>query len=174
MRIIQADVNWGSPLSIGRQNENLATRVAFPVQAWRETFGADGSFALLAQRHGEGAPYPVVITEDESAVYWDVTNVDTAIAGTGHCELHYYVGDTLAKSQIWSTQVRASLGAAGEAPEPCANWIEEMETKAADLERYNSEAKDAAQEAEDSAAAAREAVANVATVEETLSYLGVG
>ncbi|MCD8001375.1 MAG: hypothetical protein LUE95_02100 [Oscillospiraceae bacterium] len=126
MRTIEAE---GDILYLGRQGENLALRVRFPVTVWADTFGS-GSFALVAQRAGDAAPYPVDISVDESYVNWDVTSADTAAAGLGHCLLLYYADDgTVAKSRTMFTKVAPSLDDAGaDPPEAWESWVNRVLT----------------------------------------------
>lgn len=109
-------------LCLGRQGENLALRVRFPIAEFRERYG-EGVFRLAAQRQGDAAPYLVDVTNDCDFVCWDVTGTDTAKDGIGRCELQYFVGDVLAKSQVWITKVLASLEEVEEAPEPYETWV---------------------------------------------------
>lgn len=123
MRTIQAG---NLPLMIGRRGENLALRVIFPVAKWVEVYG-NGQFQLIHRRAGDSAPYPVAVTVDGGNVLWDVTSADTAVVGTGACELQYYAGDVLAKSRTWETRVLPALDDAGPVPpEPEQSWVEQV------------------------------------------------
>ena len=114
-------------IPIGRQGENEAQRVVWPdiVTGWAKLYG-DGVFSLAVKRKGDAAPYPVTVTTEDGALVWVPTNADTAVAGSGSCELSYTVDDVLAKSQMWSTEVYSSLTGEGETepPEPYQSWVD--------------------------------------------------
>nr|DAF81188.1 MAG TPA: collagen triple helix repeat protein [Caudoviricetes sp.] len=114
-------------IPIGRQGENEAQRIVWPdiVTGWAKLYG-DGVFSLAVKRKGDAAPYPVTVTTEDGALVWVPTNADTAVAGSGSCELSYTVDDVLAKSQMWSTEVYPSLTGEGETepPEPYQSWVD--------------------------------------------------
>lgn len=116
-------------IPIGRQGENEAQRVVWPdiVTGWAKLYG-DGVFSLAVKRKGDTAPYPVTVTTEDGALVWVPTNADTAVAGSGSCELSYTVDDVLAKSQTWSTEVYSSLTGEGETepPEPYQSWVDQV------------------------------------------------
>lgn len=119
-------VKTGSILPLGKQGENLARKIQFDISRWISTFGP-GTVQLLHQRSGDEAPYPVSVEQDGTQAIWTVTNADTAAPGTGHAELQYYVGDTLAKSETWMTKVFPALGPAGETPpEAQQGWVDHV------------------------------------------------
>lgn len=122
-------------IKLGRRGENQARKVVFDVLGkWREGYG-DGVASLIVQRNGDAQPYPVTVTEDNGALVWLVSSVDTAVAGEGAAELRYTVGDTIVKSQIYKTRVRETLEDSGEAPPPAyQSWVDEVLQAAADAE----------------------------------------
>ena len=122
MREITANPNLVVPL--GRQGENQATIVKFPVSGWNELYG-DGSFSLLHKRSGDAAPYPVTIEYDNGFVIWPVTSADVYYMGYGTAQLMYIVGDAVAKSVMYKTSVLQAIDG-GEIPEPTPSWIEEV------------------------------------------------
>ena len=124
MKIIEA---IGSlPLIIGKQGENNATKIVFDLSALIKLYGA-GTVQLLAQRAQDETPYPCVITQVGDKAEWVISNADTQYAGTGKCELHYYVGDTLAKTQIWQTVTECALSDVGtKPPEPEVSWVTDV------------------------------------------------
>lgn len=137
-------------IPIGRQGENEAQRVVWPdiVTGWAKLYG-DGVFSLAVKRKGDAAPYPVTVTTEDGALVWVPTNADTAVAGSGSCELSYTVDDVLAKSQMWSTEVYSSLTGEGETepPEPYQSWVDAVL-------KAGAAAETAAQDAANSAGAA--------------------
>lgn len=122
-------------IKLGRRGENQARKVVFDVLGkWREGYG-DGVASLIVQRNGDAQPYPVTVTEEDGALVWLVSSVDTAVAGEGAAELRYTVGDTIVKSQIYKTRVRETLENSGEAPPPAyQSWVDEVLRAAADAE----------------------------------------
>lgn len=122
-------------IKLGRRGENQARKVVFDVlEKWREGYG-EGVASLIVQRNGDAQPYPVTVTEDDGALVWLVSSVDTAVAGEGAAELRYTVGDTIVKSQIYKTRVRETLEDSGETPPPAyQSWVDEVLQAAADAE----------------------------------------
>lgn len=122
-------------IKLGRRGENQARKVVFDVLGkWREGYG-EGVASLIVQRNGDAQPYPVTVTEDDGALVWRVSSVDTAVAGEGAAELRYTVGDTIVKSQIYKTRVRETLEDSGETPPPAyQSWVDEVLQAAADAE----------------------------------------
>ena len=122
-------------IKLGRRGENRARKVVFDVLGkWREGYG-EGVASLIVQRNGDAQPYPVTVTEDDGALVWMVSSVDTAVAGEGAAELRYTVGDTIVKSQIYKTRVRETLEDSGETPPPAyQSWVDEVLQAAADAE----------------------------------------
>lgn len=122
-------------IKLGRRGENQARKVVFNVlEKWREGYG-EGVASLIVQRNGDAQPYPVTVTEEDGALVWRVSSVDTAVAGEGAAELRYTVGDTIVKSQIYKTRVRETLEDSGETPPPAyQSWVDEVLQAAADAE----------------------------------------
>lgn len=114
-------------IKLGRRGENQARKVVFDVLGkWREGYG-EGVASLIVQRNGDAQPYPVTLTEEDGALVWLVSSVDTAVAGEGVAELRYTVGDTIVKSQIYKTHVRETLEDSGEAPpEAYQSWVDKV------------------------------------------------
>lgn len=116
-------------IPIGKQGENNAVRIVWPgiVEKCIKLYG-DGVFSLVIKRKGDTALYPVTVTTEGSALVWVPTNADTAVSGFGSCELSYTVGDVIAKSKTWDTDVYSSITGEGETepPEPYASWVDEV------------------------------------------------
>lgn len=116
----------GGSLPIGRRGENLARRVIFDLAPWRKCYG-DGTVQLLHQRAGDADPYPCTLTVEGDMAYWLIRAADVDKPGWGDAQLHYYVGETLAKSSAWRTLTADALGAPGETPpEPQQDWVEKV------------------------------------------------
>lgn len=117
----------GHTLFLGRQGENLARRIAFDLTAWLEAYG-EGQAALAVMRSGDTLPYPASdIRTEGNTLLWTPTAADTARAGYGKCELRWYVGDVLAKSELWMTLTADALGSTGETPDPAEDYIAAMQ-----------------------------------------------
>jgi len=105
-------------LPLGRQGENLARQVLFDFSEWRQAFGP-GTVRLMVQRPMDPIPYaPAIFAAVGGGAIWTLTAKDTAADGYGNCELSYYAGDALVKSQVWRTWVEPSLFPDSEPPDP--------------------------------------------------------
>lgn len=147
MRTIFAKKN--KPLIIGWQGENEVTQVQFDVSGWKDTYGT-GTFSLLIQRPKETIGYPCTVTEEDGIVSWVVKDVDVAKEGTGHVQLTYTVGETLAKSEQYFTVILKSINVSETPPEPYPDWF-------AEVMQGVDEAKQIAQECLDAVAVATNA-----------------
>lgn len=146
--------NSGGIILLGKQGENLARRIRFDLTRWIALYG-EGVAELLHKRHGEETIYPVPVTREDNWAVWEVTNTDTALPGVGHCELRYYVDETLAKSETWMAKVvQAMEGDLVQPPAPGQSWAEQIIQVGVDAK----EAADAAQAAAEAADAAQTAV----------------
>ena len=113
-------------ISLGHRGEHLARTLVFDVGDWVETYG-EGAVQLLHQRAGDDYPYPCAVTLEGAAVSWAVTAADTAQSGRGRLELRWYVGETLAKSSLYVTQVAFSLtDDTAEPPEAQQGWVDQV------------------------------------------------
>lgn len=132
----------GESLAIGRRGENDARRVVFDLAAWRGDYG-DGTVQLLHQRAGDESPYPCALTVEGDTAYWLIRAADVSKAGWGSAQLHYYVGDTLAKSAIWRTVTADALSDPSEPPEdPARAWFTAIREQIGNLDELTTEAKD--------------------------------
>lgn len=132
----------GESLAIGRRGENEARRVVFDLAAWRGDYG-EGTVQLLHQRAGDESPYPCALTVEGDTAYWLIRAADVDKAGWGSVQLHYYVGDTLAKSAIWRTVTADALGDPSEPPEdPARAWFAAIREQIGNLDELTTEAKD--------------------------------
>lgn len=158
-------------IKLGRRGENQARKVVFNVlEKWREGYG-EGVASLIVQRNGDAQPYPVTVTEEDGALVWRVSSVDTAVAGEGAAELRYTVGDTIVKSQIYKTRVRETLEDSGETPPPAyQSWVDEVLQAAADAQTAATNAaksETAAKNAQTAAANAQKAAESAQTGAQT-------
>ena len=134
--------HFGGSLAIGRRGENEARRVVFGLSAWRRHYG-EGTVQLLHQRAGDESPYPCALTVEGDTAYWLIRAADVDKAGWGSVQLHYYVGDTLAKSAIWRTVTADALGDPSEPPEdPARAWFAAIREQIGNLDELTTAAKD--------------------------------
>ena len=116
----------GEIIQLGKQGENLARRVLFDLTDWQALYG-EGLAEMICQRPGEDTVYPVAITQDGPWAVWEITDTDTACPGGGHCELRYYVDETLAKSETWMTKItKAMEGDLVSPPAPGQSWADQV------------------------------------------------
>lgn len=129
-------------IKLGRCGENH-TVVRFDCTAYQETYGT-GSAALLFQP-ARGSMYPVVIEQDDAIVTWRVNSSDTSTSGAGLCELSWYVGDTLVKSQQMTTLVYDALSE--HADDSCKTasrpWMDQILQASANAQRAQAAAETA-------------------------------
>ena len=127
-------------IRLGRVGENERQRVAFDVSALlAELPGA--SFTVINQGPGDAAAYPCPgVTVEGGTLYWPITSAELKQIGRGRCELIVTVGDVVAKSVIYSTQVLEALDGSGEAPEPWDSWQTEFAGMVADAQEAAAEA----------------------------------
>ena len=124
----QIQANGLTKLHLGRQGENLASQILFDVSGWEADYGP-GVAELIFQRNLDELPYPVAVDRDGSNIVWTVTATDTELPGeNGHCELRYYVGDTLAKSQVWTTRIIPAIPTptAETPPKTEQGWVDQV------------------------------------------------
>lgn len=140
---------------LGRQGEDGANKILFPVRGWKELYG-DGQFVVTVQRPDENDPYPVSSTLVGMFVEWIVGSADVEIPGRGKVELAYYTSDDVrVKSVVYHTVIYDALGQNSlTPPEPWQNWVDQVREAGADAIQA---AEDAAASAEGAAQAADDA-----------------
>lgn len=150
-----------SIIRLGKQGENEVLQVIWRgiVPEWEEKYGA-GEFQLAVRRNQDTAPYIANIELDGGDIVWTITSAETARVGDGECELTYTVGDSIAKSQIWTITVCESLTGQEpvDPPEPAKNWVDVVIKSSSDAKQSATEsAESARQSAESSMNAANSA-----------------
>ena len=148
-------------IRLGKQGENEVLQVIWRgiVPEWEEKYGT-GEFQLAVKRNQDTVPYIANIELDGGDIVWTITSAETARVGDGECELTYTVGDSIAKSQIWTITVCESLTGQEpvEPPDPAKNWVDVVIKNASDAKQSASEsAESARQSAESSMNAANSA-----------------
>ena len=115
---------------IGQQDENEVREVVFDFSGWYTTYGS-GTISLAIQRPKDEWPYEGTLTVDSTnhKATWDISETDTAYAGTGQIQLSYKVGDAKKKSVVYRFTCHKSLGALGSVVTPVQiqTFIDEVE-----------------------------------------------
>ena len=139
----------GEMINLGREGENLARQIVFDVYEWQEMYG-DGEVQLVAQRMGDEYPYPCAIKMDGNHAVWVITRADTAVPGRyGKCELSYYVGESIVKSETYVTCVLDALGEPTEnPPEAYKSWLDQVLEAGSTVETAAADAKNSAKSAQ--------------------------
>lgn len=152
MIIINAITNpvSNSMLNIGRQGEHNAKRIWFDLTWLIENYG-DGTAVLVHQRSKDIAPYICNAEQEANRLVWSIDGNDTAYDGIGKAEIRWTVGNTLAKTVIYKTNVLQSITADEVIPDPYESWYDKMMDKISDNEEYAEQAEQSAQEASQSA-----------------------
>lgn len=125
MRTINISCNDlpGCALALGQQGENNALQVVIDISDWIDAYG-EGSVTLALKRPTDSDAYPVALEVDGSEAVWTVSSSDTAIAGTGLAQLSFVVGNVVAKSVAFRTQVFFSVEAKAAPPDPYLTWFD--------------------------------------------------
>ena len=129
-RVIQAFPN--KVLKIGFQGENDALEVQFDVKGWDDLYG-EGTFSLMNKRPTETTGYPCSVTVADDVLTWKVLNADVAITGNGRVQLVYTVGNKVAKSVQYFTEVFSSV-VSGDVPPPVPDWVWTVRNELAEME----------------------------------------
>ena len=130
MKTVKA-ATYNKSFSIGRRGENIARQIVFDLSDFVAEYG-EGTPELIFQRPIDDKPYPVAAVRDGSTLLWTVTDLDTAVAttngGYSRCELRWYVGELLAKSQTWLVYVDTAMNVPSETvpPDPESGWVDQV------------------------------------------------
>lgn len=138
-------------IRLGKQGENEVLQVIWRgiVPEWEEKYGT-GEFQLAVKRNQDTVPYIANIELDGGDIVWTITSAETARVGDGECELTYTVGDSIAKSQIWTITVCESLTGQEpvEPPDPAKNWVDVVIKNASDAKQSASESAESSANAQ--------------------------
>lgn len=145
--IYKVDCSTRKPIFIGVQEENESNFIQFDITPWVEKHGA-GVATANAKAPNSTEPYPVIVQRDGNIVTWKPKTADVAIEGVGAFQLIYTVGEVVARTQIWTTNIGPSLIGSGDPPDPISDYIDEMREIAAETLQH---AQDAEQSADDAA-----------------------
>lgn len=146
-------------IRLGKQGENEVLQVIWRgiVPEWEEKYGT-GEFQLAVKRNQDTVPYIANIELDGGDIVWTITSAETARVGDGECELTYTVGDSIAKSQIWTITVCESLTGQEpvEPPDPAKNWVDTVLKSSSDAKQSATESAESARQSAESSVNAKE------------------
>lgn len=117
----------GSQIRIGRQGENLATRIDVDVTPWKTEYPTGTVSLFVVPPVGNG--YLAAIEEDGNAILWTIRDTDTAYDGHGKAELILKdASGTVMKSVTAYTICEKSPSSAEPAdpPEAIRPWVEQI------------------------------------------------
>lgn len=148
---INVSSGWGGDIYLGVWGESRVREITFDISSWILTHG-EGTLQILVNRPGEtldtGEPLVYAATDVtvvDGIATWTVTDVDTAINGSGSCALVYLVGDdVVTKTPAYRTRIKDTLGHSG-ATVPSA-----LEAWYTDIIQASAAAQSAAERAEGS------------------------
>lgn len=121
MRYITAKTS--QVITLGRQGENDALQVWFPVMENLISTYGEGTVSLVVQRPRDPFPYVAVTSNDETFVYWTVKKEDVGLAGDGLCQIVYIVDGVVVKSLVYRTLVTPSIGENTKPVKPYQSWV---------------------------------------------------
>lgn len=120
-------------LNLGRQGENLRTKIVFDYSDLAQEF--PGGAAILIHRMPDAtdghAVAGIAYDFDLDHLIWTVSESELAKEGQGECQL-IYSWEGRAKSKIWKTNVGRSLVATGSQPPNWQDYIDQMADIAAE------------------------------------------
>ena len=121
-------VTFGSgQIRIGRQGENLATRIDVDVTPWKTEYPSGTVSLFVVPPVGNG--YLAAIEEDGNTIRWTIRGTDTAYDGHGKAELILKdASGAVMKSVTANTICAKSVSAAEPAdpPEAIRPWVEQI------------------------------------------------
>ena len=140
--LITINATMSQIIKIGHQGENKAVQVAFDLTPFQAEYQG-GYPQLVVRRPGDHSGYPVALIVDGSQAIWIVSASDTEKYGHGQCELQWFVGDTLAKSDKYNVLIYSSIPGDAEPPDvPSKAWFERILSDIGDLSDLDTEAKE--------------------------------
>lgn len=144
-------------VQIGRATETGVRELRFDASSWLRRW-PDMEIAILPTAPGTPMKYPVVVRMDGTVAVWEISDSDTAQAGTGSVEI---VGRCEGRQVVSASAAVIVLprtpGTDGEAPDPARPWVDEVLDAAAQVQKDAEWAADAANRAEAAAERAESA-----------------
>ena len=132
--------NLEAVIPLGQQGESGATSVTFDISAWVTLYPA-GVYSLTYVRPGETTVYPeqagavaTATVDDVTTLTWTPSDAVLDVAGNGTVVIHCTEDDVEKRSAMTSYYVALGHAAAGEAPDPVADWIADATSKLAEVD----------------------------------------
>lgn len=124
--MIERIANQSVPIRLGHAGENEVLRIGFDLSSLKSSFSG-GHPLLVVKRPADIDAYPVSLEIADDFGWWTVSNVDTEQAGYGSCQIHWYLGNQLAKSEQYSFFVNKALAAGStQPPEAAEQWYDDF------------------------------------------------
>ena len=124
--MIERIANQSVPIRLGYAGENEVLRVGFDLSSFKSLFPG-GHPLLVVKRSADHEAYPVSLEITDDLAWWTVSNVDTEQAGYGSCQIHWYLGNQLAKSEQYSFFVNKALATGStQPPEAAEQWYDDF------------------------------------------------
>ncbi len=124
--MIERIANQSVPIRLGYAGENEVLRVGFDLSSLKTLFPG-GHPLLVVKRPADHDAYPVSLEITDDFGWWTVSNVDTEQSGYGSCQIHWYLGNQLAKSEQYSFFVNKALAAGStQPPEAAEQWYNDF------------------------------------------------
>lgn len=124
--MIERIANQSVPIRLGYAGENEVLRIGFDLSSLKSLFPG-GHPLLVVKRPADIDAYPVSLEIADDFGWWTVSNVDTEQAGYGSCQIHWYLGNQLAKSEQYSFFVNKALAAGStQPPEAAEQWYDDF------------------------------------------------
>ena len=152
-------INELARLYLGIQGENGVRSITVDVSAWINLY-PNGSVTVWHKRCGDSTPSPTgaVYDSEEQTVTWDITSVDTFVAGIGEAEFRLIENDVIKKTAKVMTGVSPAVTLAGtELGSDWASYINAVDSLRAGAVVAQEAAEDAQEAAEDAQGAAEDA-----------------
>lgn len=139
--MIERIANLGIPIRLGYAGENGVLRVGFDLQELTRLF--PGGYPLLVvKRPNDRDAYPVSLEIQDGIGWWSVSSADTAQSGYGNCQIHWYQGEQLAKTEQYSFIVNKALAAGSSTPpEAAEQWYDSFVKTVGNLSALQTEDK---------------------------------
>ena len=124
--MIERIANQSVPIRLGYAGENEVLRIGFDLSSLKSSFPG-GHPLLVVKRPADIDAYPVSLEIADDFGWWTVSNVDTEQAGYGSCQIHWYIGNQLAKSEQYSFFVNKALASGStQPPEAAEQWYDKF------------------------------------------------
>ena len=159
-------------IPLGNQGEDMARCLVIDITDAVLEFGSGGTISVRNKRNGDELPYfctnvsTVTGADAEGNVHtyikWTLTDVDTAVAGSGFVQADYIISGVTVKTWVYKYFILPSLGITGDVPDPYEDILEEIEAQVSAVQTA------AASAAASAAQASAEATRIISTTQEVV------